>query len=91
MALKWYFSEDTGQMSWRASKRTGTEPRVVEEPIQPCVFCEGSGEKPPGTRCSVCRGKGAVQIDPPAVRCALCKGRGGAGAVSITRPRDEAP
>ena len=70
-------------MQWRLSrndKETGRESDtvrvIVEEPIQTCAFCRGKGEKPSGSRCSVCHGKGTVEIHPPAVRCALCKGRG---------------
>ncbi|MBU4313049.1 MAG: hypothetical protein KJ706_10105, partial [Candidatus Omnitrophica bacterium] len=47
-----------------------------EDETYPCGFCQGSGEKPKGSRCPVCRGAGSVSIEPPAVRCAYCKGRG---------------
>jgi len=49
---------------------------ILEEEVYPCAFCKGTGEKPRGSRCSVCKGKGTVSVDPPAVRCAYCKGKG---------------
>ena len=41
-----------------------------------CSFCAGKGERPPGTKCPVCRGTGAVSLKPPVVVCAFCRGRG---------------
>lgn len=93
-------------MQWRLStgNDTGGESNaarmVIEETVQPCAFCRGKGEKPAGSKCSVCGGKGLVEIRPPAVRCALCKGRGeerprgnvtcnacrGKGYVAVTPP-----
>jgi len=74
--------------------------RLLTETTYPCGFCKGSGEKPKGTICPVCRGSGKISVDPPAVRCAFCKGRGeekprgnvtctvcrGKGFVSVTEP-----
>ena len=49
---------------------------LLEDEVYPCGFCNGTGEKPRGSKCSVCKGKGTVAVEPPAVRCAYCKGRG---------------
>lgn len=49
---------------------------LLEDGVYPCAFCNGTGEKPRGSKCSVCKGKGTVSVDSPAVRCAYCKGRG---------------
>lgn len=49
---------------------------ILEDEVYPCGFCNGTGEKPKGSKCSVCKGKALVSVDPPAVRCAYCKGRG---------------
>jgi len=49
---------------------------ILENEVYPCAFCKGTGEKPRGSKCSVCKGKGIVSVDPPAVRCAYCKGKG---------------
>ncbi|MFH1952474.1 MAG: hypothetical protein ABIL06_12750 [Pseudomonadota bacterium] len=76
--------------------------KLLAETSYPCGFCKGSGGKPKGTVCSVCRGSGEVKIDPPALRCAYCKGRGeerprsnvtctvcrGKGFVSVKEPME---
>ena len=49
---------------------------ILEDEVYPCAFCNGTGEKPRGSKCSVCKGKGTVSVEPPAVRCAYCGGRG---------------
>ena len=49
---------------------------LLEEGIFTCAFCNGTGEKPKGSKCSVCKGKGTVSVDSPAVRCAYCRGKG---------------
>jgi len=49
---------------------------LLEEGVHPCGFCSGTGEKPRGSKCSVCRGTGTVSVEPPAVKCAFCKGGG---------------
>jgi len=50
--------------------------KILNDDIYECGYCKGKGEKPRGTRCSVCGGKGAVAVNPPAVICAYCKGSG---------------
>lgn len=50
--------------------------KILEEDVYDCGFCNGTGEKPKGSKCSVCKGKGIVSVEPPAVICAYCKGRG---------------
>ncbi|MEW6216023.1 MAG: hypothetical protein AB1478_12605, partial [Nitrospirota bacterium] len=49
---------------------------ILEDEIYPCGFCNGTGEKPKGSKCSVCKGKATVSVEPPAVKCAYCRGRG---------------
>jgi len=49
---------------------------ILRKETYPCAFCRGSGEKPRGSTCPVCRGKGVVFVTPPAMICAFCKGRG---------------
>jgi len=70
-----------------------------------CAFCNGTGEKPKGSVCSVCKGKKQIQLTPPVVKCASCKGRGeekprsnitctpcrGKGYVSVTEPVEVCP
>lgn len=61
----------SGQMA--ASRSAG---EILNDDIYECGFCGGSSEKPRGSRCSVCGGKGTVSVNPPAVICAYCKGSG---------------
>jgi len=70
-----------------------------------CAFCKGKGEKPRGSRCSVCGGTGKVSIQSPFIKCAYCKGRGeekprsnltcivckGKGYVSVKEPLENCP
>ncbi|MCG2710650.1 MAG: hypothetical protein L6246_10100 [Thermodesulfovibrionales bacterium] len=49
---------------------------LLEDEVYPCGFCNGTGEKPRGSKCSVCKGKGSVSVEPLAVKCAYCKGGG---------------
>lgn len=55
------------------SHQTG---ELFEDEVYPCGFCHGTGEKPKGSKCSVCKGNGTVPVEPPTVICAYCKGRG---------------
>jgi len=50
--------------------------KILRKDTYQCAFCNGSGSKPRGSTCAVCRGKGVVSVAPPAVICAFCKGRG---------------
>lgn len=75
-------------------------PEILREEIYPCAFCKGTGEKPRGAKCPVCKGKGVVSVKPPVIKCTYCKGRGeerprtnitcvvckGKGVVSIEEP-----
>jgi len=54
----------------------GVVGKVLTEKVYDCGFCRGTGERPKGSRCPVCKGKGTVSVSPPAVVCAYCKGRG---------------
>jgi DnaJ-class molecular chaperone len=70
-----------------------------------CGFCSGTGEKPKGSTCPVCRGSKHIELTPPVVRCASCKGRGeekprsnvtctpcrGKGYASVAEPVDVCP
>lgn len=49
---------------------------ILEDEIYPCAYCNGTGEKPKGSKCPVCKGKGVVFVESPAVRCAYCRGTG---------------
>jgi len=74
--------------------------KIIREDFYNCGFCNGTGQRPLGSVCPVCKGKGQISINPPAVRCAFCKGRGeaqprslitcrvckGKGVVSIIEP-----
>ena len=105
------------ELAWTTAKvdRSGTRfseggrgmrvGKLLAEATHSCSFCKGSGEKPKGTLCPVCRGSGEVSINPPAVICAFCKGRGedkprsnvtctvcsGRGFVSVTEPVEGCP
>lgn len=70
-----------------------------------CAFCAGRGEKPRGSRCSVCGGSGKISVPPPVIKCAYCKGTGkekprsnltctvckGKGHVSVREPIETCP
>ena len=85
-----------------ASKFIG---EVLNDDIYECGFCRGSGEKPRGSKCPVCCGKGSVSVNPPAVICAYCKGSGeekprsnitctvcrGKGIVQVKEPVEKCP
>ena len=78
-------------------KRIG---QLMRERVYDCAFCKGTGERPKGSVCPVCRGEGVVSVEPPTVVCAFCKGRGedkprsiitcntckGKGVVSVKEP-----
>ena len=40
---------------------------ILRKETHQCAFCRGSGSKPRGSTCPVCRGKGLVQVTPPAM------------------------
>jgi len=66
-------SREGKSYAWEGGGGTG---QIFEEEVYKCGFCKGTGQKPRGSTCSVCRGSGEVAVDPPAVKCAYCKGRG---------------
>lgn len=49
---------------------------LLKDEVYPCAFCNGTGERPKGSKCPVCKGKGTVSVESPAVRCAYCRGTG---------------
>ena len=57
--------------------------KIIREDFYNCGFCSGTGQRPLGSVCPVCKGKGQVAINPPAVRCAFCKGKGEAQPRSL--------
>ncbi len=96
----------TEEFTWQPYRHAGGKARVgkkgqlLKGSTFDCAFCNGTGEKPRGSKCSVCRGEGKIKVDPPAVYCAYCHGRGetpprsnctctvcrGKGVVSIQQP-----
>jgi len=89
-----------------------TQPEKSKKPVEllrdewyDCAFCRGTGQKPKGSVCSVCRGAKRFQFTPPVVKCASCKGRGeekprsnitctpcrGKGYVSVSEPVETCP
>ncbi len=100
--------------NWHSLKieKKGKSPDKPKKPVEllreewyDCAFCSGTGEKPRGSVCSVCKGKKRIQLKPPVVKCASCKGRGeekprtnitctpcrGKGYVSVTEPVEVCP
>jgi len=49
---------------------------LLRDDMYTCGYCKGTGEKPKGYKCPVCKGKGSMSIEPPAVICAYCRGSG---------------
>lgn len=88
--------------SWGGGKRIG---EILRDEVYKCAFCNGSGEKPRGAKCSACRGTGEVRLKPPVVMCAYCKGGGeehpranvtctacrGKGFISVKEPVERCP
>ena len=78
---------------------------VLRQEIYDCAFCKGTGMRPKGSRCPVCKGQETVHVQPPAVVCAFCKGTGeeirrstitcsvckGKGVVSVQEPVKRCP
>jgi len=74
--------------------------KIIRENSYKYGFCKGTGQRPFGSICPVCKGKGENSINSPAVKCAFCKGKGeaqprsmmtcltcrGKGVVSIIEP-----
>jgi DnaJ-class molecular chaperone len=74
-----------------------------------CAFCEGKGIDPfkllsPSSTCSVCGGKGEVNVEEPYIKCAFCHGTrvyphtrlnrticSGKGVVTFKEPRMTCP
>lgn len=54
----------------------GTVGMLLSETVYDCAFCRGSGQRPRGSNCPVCKSRGTVTLQPPVVMCAYCKGRG---------------
>ena len=79
--------------------------KIIREDFYNCGFCNGTGQRPLGSTCPACKGKGQVSVSPPAVRCAFCRGKGeaqprslitcricrGKGIVSIVEPIQVCP
>ena len=105
MDWTWDLKEEGSQWAWESmvhSGRTRSQRRgqALRQEVYDCAFCKGTGERPRGSKCPVCKGKGRVHVKPPAVVCAFCKGRGeekprstitcsacrGKGIVSVKEP-----
>jgi len=56
---------------------------IIRESSYKCAFCKGSGNRPVGSVCPVCKGRGENKIKPPVVKCGFCKGRGEAQPRSV--------
>ena len=80
--------------------RAGKVGQLLRQQVYDCGFCKGTGQRPAGSSCPVCKGRETVHVQPPAVICAFCKGRGeeiprstitcsvcrGKGVVSVVEP-----
>ncbi|MDA2926048.1 hypothetical protein MYX78_02250 [Acidobacteria bacterium AH-259-G07] len=80
--------------------RGGQVGKLLHESVYDCAFCKGTGERPKGSTCPVCKRKSTVRMEPPVVMCAYCKGRGedkprsvltcsackGKGVISVKEP-----
>ena len=66
----------------RRSRATYKGPAVKKEMVEAkCAFCQGTGRDPFGvmshlSTCSICGGKGIVQVTEPYVPCCTCDGTG---------------
>jgi len=101
---EWVWHPVTLGSSGRQSNRSFLG-KILDEDVYDCGFCKGKGEKPKGSKCSVCEGKGIVTVEPPAVICAFCKGRGeekprtnvtctvcrGKGVIHVQEPVEKCP
>lgn len=103
MAIEWIpYNYKSGKVAGGGYK---SRVNVFHNEDYECAFCKGTGEKPSGTKCSVCRGKGVNKVRPPTVICAFCRGRGallstpnitcgacrGKGVVTVREPVDICP
>lgn len=84
----------------RTYGRAGKVGQILRQEVYDCAFCKGTGQRPRGSTCPVCKGQETVHVQPPAVMCAFCKGRGeekarstitctvckGKGIVSVQEP-----
>jgi len=105
MDWNWDLNEESSQWAWEPMAQSGRaysrkRGQILRQEIYDCAFCKRTGERPPGSKCPVCKGKGTVRVRPPAVVCAFCKGRGeekprstltcsacrGKGIVSVQEP-----
>ena len=103
--MNWDLNEQDSQWAWESVVQSGRRygqkrGQILRQEIYDCAFCKGTGERPRGSKCPVCKGKGRVHLKPPAVVCAFCKGTGeekprstitcsacrGKGVVSVKEP-----
>ena len=69
--------------TWKPTTPAEVVGKIIREDFYNCGFCGGKGQKPPGSTCPVCKGKGQISMNSPALRCAFCKGRGEAQPRSL--------
>ncbi len=105
MDWEWNLNGEGSQWAWEPMAQSGRmysrkRGQVLRQEIYDCAFCKGTGERPRGSKCPVCKGKGTAYVKPPAVTCAFCRGSGeeklrstitcsacrGKGIVSVQEP-----
>ncbi len=111
MDWNWDLREEGSQWAWESTVHSGRtyshqrRGQILHQEIYSCAFCKGTGERPAGSKCPVCKGKEKVHVRPPTVVCALCKGTGeeqprsaltcsackGKGIVSVQEPIKTCP
>lgn len=101
--LTWETVRSGGSAAYSA--RTELKINILDGDTYLCSFCQGKGEKPRGSLCSVCKGTGTVALQPPVIKCVYCRGRGeerprsnitctvcsGKGFVSVNEPIEMCP
>ena len=96
----WIWEHVATSSEGRTYGRAGKIGEILRQEIYDCAFCRGTGVRPAGSKCPVCKGRETIKVQPPAVVCAFCKGTGeeirgsaitcsvckGKGVVSVQEP-----